>query len=643
VFKFIAKSSLTYFVFFRMNIVFDFDSTFISTECLDELVKITLKGNPKKVEIIEEFERITSEGMSGKLPISESLEQRLKLLNGNRGHISILIPRLQKQVSPSILRNRKFFKINNERIYILSAGFKEFVVPVVSKFGIAPDHVFANTFTFDVNGNITGLDKNNLLSQNGGKIKQLKELGLKGETCIIGDGYTDLELKQAGLANKFYAFTENVLRDNVAKGSDHVTPSFDEFLFINKFPMTISYPKNRIKVLLLEKIHEQAVSTFKREGYNVEYIEKSLSEKELAKKINNVTILGIRSKTNLTRNVLKEANKLLAVGAFCIGTNQIDLEFATRKGVVIFNAPFSNTRSVVELALGEIIMLTRDIFRKSTMLHNGLWDKSSSASHEIRGKKLGIIGYGNIGSQLSVVAEALGMDVYFFDLSEKLALSNATKCKTLRELLKKSDIVTLHIDGNPGNRNFIGENEFRQMKDGVIFLNLSRGFVVDINALRRNLENGKIRGAAIDVFPDEPESNYQKFKCELSGFDNVILTPHIGGSTEEAQENIASFVSSKIIDFINIGTTSLSVNFPNLQLPEVKNAHRLIHIHQNVPGILAKINNTLASYNINILGQYLKTNEEIGYVITDISKNYNKSLLKELKEIPQTIKLRILY
>lgn len=623
--------------------VFDFDSTFIMSEGLEELVKISLNKNPDKEKKLKEFEKITNDGMNGKLPIASSLELRLKLLNSNKVDLEKLISVLNRKVSPSIKRNKKFFQNNSNRIFILSAGFKEFVAPVVENFGIPAQNVFANNFTFDELGNITGLEKKNLLSQNGGKIKQLKKLKLKGDVYVIGDGYTDLELKKSGLAHKFYAFTENILRENVSQQADHVAPSFDEFLYVNKYPMTISYPKNRIKVLLLEKIHDEAFKILKSEGYDVESFDKSLPERELAKKIENVTILGIRSKTQVSKEVLEHANKLLAIGAFCIGTNQIDVDYAQRKGVAVFNAPYSNTRSVVELAIGEIIMLMRNIFKKSSMLHKGIWDKSASDSKEIRGKKLGIIGYGNIGSQLSVLAESLGLDVYFYDVTEKLALGNATKCKSLKELLRKVDIVTVHVDGNKSNKNFISEKEFNQMKNGVVFINLSRGFVVDIKALRDNIKSGKIRGAAIDVYPDEPEKTYQSFKCKLTGLDNVILTPHIGGSTEEAQENIAHFVSKKLIDFINTGTTTLSVNFPNMQLPEIKKSHRLIHIHENVPGILARINNLFASHNINIVGQYLKTNECIGYVISDISKNYNSSLLKELKEIPNTIKLRVLY
>jgi D-3-phosphoglycerate dehydrogenase len=405
----------------------------------------------------------------------------------------------------------------------------------------------------------------------------------------------------------------------------------------------ISYPKNRINVLLLENVHPYAVEAFKSEGFNVEVYPAGLDEDELCEKIKNVSVLGIRSKTMVTARVLENANRLMTIGAFCIGTNQIDLKEATKRGVAVFNAPYSNTRSVVELVIGEIILLIRNIADKSAKMHQGKWDKSATGSFEIRGKKLGMIGYGNIGSQLSVLAESLGMKVFYYDREEKLGLGNATKCKSMKELLEISDIISLHVDGRKENANLIGRNEFDLMKKGVIFLNLSRGHVVDIAALKENILSGKVAGCAVDVFPYEPKSNNEEFKSELRGLPNTLLTPHIGGSTLEAQENIAQFVSGKFLDYINTGSTSNSVNFPNITLPTLENAHRLIHIHNNVPGILARINQILAANGINIVGQYLKTNEQIGYVITDINKEYNKDLIKELRAIEHTIKFRVLY
>lgn len=397
------------------------------------------------------------------------------------------------------------------------------------------------------------------------------------------------------------------------------------------------------RVLLLEKIHPSAVERFEKAGYQVEQVGGSPSPGELVERLRDVSILGLRSKTNLTREIIEAAPRLEAVGAFCIGTNQIDLQACLDRGVAVFNAPFSNTRSVVEMALGEMIVLIRDILKKSSMLHDGVWLKSAPGAREVRGKRLGIVGYGNIGAQLSVVAEAVGMEVRYFDIAEKLPLGNARAVRTLDELLAESDVVTVHVDGSPENSDLIGTREFAQMKDGVVFINLSRGFVVNLEALRAALVSGKVRGAAIDVFPEEPKQDGDLFESPLQGLPNVILTPHIGGSTEEAQEHIGRFVPDRILDYLEKGSTTLSVNFPSLQLPGFRDAHRVVHVHRNVPGILAKINRVMAEREINIVGQYLKTNERIGYVITDIGRDYEPEVVHELRGIPDTIRVRVLY
>ena len=402
-------------------------------------------------------------------------------------------------------------------------------------------------------------------------------------------------------------------------------------------------PRASQRVLLLEGIHEQAVVRFRDVGYEVITNPSSLSEDELIDSLTMVSVLGIRSKTQITARVVEAAPELAALGAFCIGTNQIELDACLRKGIAVFNAPFANTRSVVEIALSEIIVLMRDLFRKSQLLRAGVWEKRSERAREIRGKKLGIIGYGNIGTQLSVVAEAVGMEVWYYDVQEKLAIGNARGCRTMEELLRNSDVVTVHVDGSPVNRDLIGPREFAAMKPGAVFINLSRGFVVDLAALRDALSSGRLRGAAIDVFPEEPSVDGDAFDSPLRGLPNVILSPHIGGSTEEAQENIGIFVPAKLIDFLEKGNTSLSANFPNLQLPEIQGSHRVAHVHRNVPGILARINQVMATREINITGQYLKTNETIGYVITDIGQDYDNGLAQELQSIPGTIRVRVLY
>ena len=625
------------------HFVIDFDSTFTKVEALDILGEISLSNHPEKKERLQKIKDVTDLGMAGELSLRESLDARIKILDAKRVHLDELVNRLSQLISKSIDRNKDFFLANADHTYIVSNGFKDFIIPVVAQLGIKPNHVFANEFIYDANGNIIDFDRDNVLSSNGGKVKQIEQLKLEGEIHMIGDGYTDYEVKEAGVANKFYAYTENIERDQVKAKADHIAPSFDEILFENKMSGALSYPKNRIKMLLLENVHPHAFEKLKEDGFAVETYPAGLDEDELCEKIQGIHVLGIRSKTNVTRKVLEHADKLLAIGAFCIGTNQIDLEAALDKGVAVYNAPYSNTRSVVELAIAEIIMLMRGIPDKNSDMHQGKWSKTATGSNEIRNKKLGIIGYGNIGSQLSVLAENMGMQVQYFDIEERLALGNATKCNSINELLNSSDVVSLHIDGRPENKNIFRKEHFDQMKDEAVFLNLARGPVVDINALREALESGKIRGAGVDVFPEEPKSNKDPFESELKGLSNLILTPHIGGSTQEAQENIADFVPSKIMDYINTGNTGLSVNFPNVNLPALENAHRLLHIHENKPGVLAEINQVLAEHEANIMGQYLKTNETIGYVITDIDKAYDKELIKALKSIDHTIKFRVLY
>jgi D-3-phosphoglycerate dehydrogenase len=623
--------------------IFDFDSTFIQVEALDVLCEIIYENNSNGQQVLSEIQRLTNLGMEGKLSLKESLTKRIELLQANRDHLGSVIEALRHKVSNSVIRNRSFFKQHADDIYIISNGFKEIIIPIVQVYGIKPEHVLANTFRFDHNGKIIGFDEKDELCENKGKVLKIKSLNLKGEVIMIGDGYTDYETLQGGAATKFYAFTENVSRAVVVEKADRLAPSLDEILFDLSYKASVSYPKNRISVLLLENIHPDAVRIFEQEGYSVETVKGSLSKDELCKRIKDVSILGIRSKTQITPRILNCANKLHAIGTFCIGTNQVNLDECSKRGIAVFNAPYSNTRSVVELALGEMIMLIRNTFVKSTKMHQGIWDKSANNSVEIRGKKLGIVGYGSIGAQFSVIAEALGMKVYFYDVIDKLALGNAKKCSSLQELLALSDVVTLHVDGRKENANLINETSFEQMKDGVVFLNLSRGHVVDLNALIKHLKSGKVRGAAVDVFPEEPASNDEPFISELCGLPNVILTPHVGGSTEEAQLDIGNYVARKIIQYINTGSTFGSVNLPEIQLPEFQSAHRIMHIHENVKGILAQINTILLEYDNNIVGQYLKTNENMGYVITDIDNFHNADLEKRLKDIPNTIRYRILY
>lgn len=405
-----------------------------------------------------------------------------------------------------------------------------------------------------------------------------------------------------------------------------------------------SYPKEKIRVLLLENISEIAVRNFEKQGYTqVQRLTKALSEDALIEAVKNVHILGIRSKTQVTKAVLEAASRLQAIGCFCIGVNQVNLSAATDQGVAVFNAPYSNTRSVAELVIGAAIMLIRRIPDKSSAAHQGSWMKEASGSFELRGKTLGIIGYGNIGSQVSVLAEALGMKVIFYDVETKLPLGNASSVSSLKEVLSGADVITLHVPETPQTKNLINKNNLKYCKHGSIIINYARGEVIDLAALRKAIESKQISGAAVDVFPVEPEKNGDPFTTPLQGLPNVLLTPHIGGSTEEAQQHIGEDVSSKMLSYLEKGVTLGSHTVPALSLPPQEGAHRILHIHRNVPGVLGAINGQLSQHKINIVGQYLKTNERIGYVVVDVDKRLSSRAAQLLKEVPQTIKVRLLY
>ncbi|EOW9422158.1 phosphoglycerate dehydrogenase [Vibrio cholerae] len=406
----------------------------------------------------------------------------------------------------------------------------------------------------------------------------------------------------------------------------------------------VSLEKDRIKILLLEGLHPSSVEVLQAAGYsNIEYHKGSLEEAELIEAIKDVHFVGIRSRSNLTEKVINAAEKLVAIGCFCIGTNQVDLNAAAKRGIPVFNAPFSNTRSVAELVLGEILLLLRGIPEKNALAHRGIWKKSADNSYEARGKRLGIIGYGHIGTQLGIIAENLGMHVYFYDIESKLSLGNATQVYTLSELLNKCDVISLHVPETAGTKNMMGAEEFARMKPGAIFINAARGTVVDIPALCNALESGHIAGAAIDVFPEEPASNKEPFESPLMKFDNVILTPHVGGSTQEAQENIGIEVAGKLAKYSDNGSTLSSVNFPEVSLPEHRSCSRLLHIHANRPGILTQINTIFAEEGINIAAQYLQTTAEIGYVVIDVETARSEEALTKLKAIDGTIRARILH
>ncbi|TCJ19014.1 phosphoglycerate dehydrogenase [Flaviaesturariibacter flavus] len=408
--------------------------------------------------------------------------------------------------------------------------------------------------------------------------------------------------------------------------------------------MNTSYPKEKINILLLENVSDVAVANFRRAGYtNVRKLTRALPEEELVQELRQCHLLGIRSKTQLTERALDAARHLHAVGAFCIGVNQVDLRAATDRGIAVFNAPYSNTRSVAELVIGAAIMLIRRVPDKNRAAHEGIWLKEAAGAFELRGKTLGIIGYGNIGSQVSVLAEALGMKVLFYDIETKLPLGNATDARSLKALLGAADVVTVHVPETDQTRNLINKTNLKWFREGAILINYARGEVIDLPALRKALESGAIGGAAVDVFPVEPEKNGDRFQTPLQGLPNVLLTPHIGGSTEEAQVNIGEDVSNKLLQYLEKGISLGSHTVPALALPPQEGAHRILHIHRNQPGVLGAINSELSKARINIVGQYLKTNERIGYVVVDVDKQLSARAAGLLKEVPGTVKVRLLY
>jgi len=623
--------------------VFDFDSTLVRIETLDALADIVLDGHPDADRVRAEIARLTNLTMGGELDFGQSLRARLAMLPLTRAHVDALADRILDEGTSSVRRNLRFFQENAANIVIISGGFREIIAPVAERLGVSPDRVLANDFVYDAEGRVTGVDDANPLSHADGKPKVIKALNLTGPIVMVGDGWNDAEVKLAGAADRFYAFTEVARREKVVAVADAEVRSMDELLHAEGMAGRWSFPRSKIKMLLLENIHPAAVRELEEAGYSVQTAKGALDEDDLIAALKGVHVLGIRSKTNVTERVLAHADRLMAIAAFCIGTNQIDLDAAAAKGVAVFNAPYSNTRSVVELAIGLTITLMRDVVDKSAAMHVGKWNKSAEGSRELRGKTLGIVGYGAIGSQLSVLAEALGMRVIFYDITERLALGNARRIRSLDALLAEADVVSLHVDGRRENANIFGAAQFAKMKPGALLLNLSRGHIVNVGDLAQAMGSGRIGGAAVDVFPEEPRTNSDPFDSPLMGLKNMILTPHIGGSTEEAQEAIAEFAAERLLGYLNRGDTTFCVNLPNVQLAEVSGGHRILHIHRNQPGVMAELNRELTAAGLNILGQHLKTDERTGYVIMDVDRDYDPEALKALKTVAGTLRFRLLH
>ena len=625
------------------TLVIDFDSTIVAAEGLDEIARLALADDPEREAKVDAIESITRDGMEGRIGIDESLRRRLAMLRITGAHVESVVKLLKKRISPSFRRAKAELRRNAGRIYVVSSGFREYVVPVCAELGIAADHVVANAFQWSKDGVATGYDHKSPLARPGGKAEAVRALRLAGTVVAVGDGITDCEIRDHGAAQEFVAYCENIERESVVARADRVVRGVDELLWIYRLPGAPSFPKSRMVALLLENIHADAAQRLRDEGYRVETVSDALPEAELARAVKGVSILGIRSKTRVSAAALAEADRLLAIGCFCIGTEQVDLAAAAARGVAVFNAPYSNTRSVVELAIGEIVMLMRRAVESDRILHAGGWRKSAQGCAELRGKTLGIVGYGHIGSQLSVLAEAMGMQVLYHDLAEVMPLGNARRARMLGELLAKSDVVSLHVDGRRENTNLVGERELARMKPGAHLVNLSRGHIVDLDALARSLRSGHLGGAAVDVFPSEPNSNKDPFDCPLRGIANVILTAHIGGSTAEAQQGIGTFVANRLVELVNTGATAGCVNLPEIAPPPTPRGHRFLHLHRNQPGVLAAINGILARRRINILGQSLRTSDEVGYVVTDVNRSYDDAVVDELRAVDGTIRLRVLH
>jgi D-3-phosphoglycerate dehydrogenase len=515
-------------------------------------------------------------------------------------------------VSPSFARNKEFFKKHQGRVLIVSGGFKEFIAPVVKSFFIDEDCIYANTFIYDKKNNIIGSDEENPLAQEGGKVKLLKQLKLKGQVIAIGDGYTDYQMRESGMAEQFFAFTENIARERVLAKADYIAPSLDEILYKMKLPMALSYPKSRINALLLGKETFATAPYFKLEGYNV-IKRDSLSNKALTD-LKNASIIVSSLKQEITN--LNSFPKLISLAVWGNNNQQFNTNMAQQMAVPIFSSPYANTRSVVELGLGFMFQLSRQ------------------TNTELRGKKIGIIGYGNAGSLMGVLAQNLGMDVLYFDEKDRAPLGNAIACKSVTDLLKKSNYVVLLQSKNTGT--ILAEKELKQMQANACLINLSYDDSIELQSALKLVQQKKLFGFAMDF---QQEENYLKIKPN----SQIIATLNQRNNTLETQQNIASFTSEKIIQYINTGNISRSLNFPDIQLPALQGSHRFIHIHKNKPGLLAKINAVLAKHKINITGQYLKTNETLGYVITDVSKKYDNEVINELKKIEATIKFRVIY
>lgn len=640
------------------NIIFDFDSTIINAEGIELVIQNALQRvdeNERKAKL-EQLRQITNTVTNGEMPLSEAFHRRFALAEITLADVKRAAAEILQTINPTVRETISALKSRGKSLFVFSTSFEQIVKPVAKELGLADENIFANRVRAH-GEQVLGVNEKRPLFMSMGKVyiaEWLKNEGrLDGDTAVVGDGFSDLAIRKNNIAQTFVYFSGTNSRPNIRKEADFVVDRFDQLLPLfcsteelsneTAEALVISSPIEKEKapqIILLENIHKSATSRFVQSKCLTEHYKVSWNENELCRQAESANILGIRSKTKLTARVISCLPNLWAIGAFCIGTNQIDLAAATNAGLPVFNAPYSNTRSVAELVAGEVIMLMRRISEKSSAAHQGKWLKGASGCTEIRGKTAGIIGYGHIGSQVSILLENLGMSVIFHDIVDKLPLGNVKRAQGLHDVLARADVVTLHVPDTTETRGMIGKKELAMMKEGAFLINASRGKVVDLEALRSALIEGHISGAAVDVFPQEPAEPEAPFYSPLQNVPNVILTPHIGGSTQEAQENIARYVSEKLLRFINTGATIGAVNLPEIDLPRVPGTHRILYFHKNVPGVLAKINSVFARREINVEGQILQTRGSVGYLVVDVDSQISAHVFDIMKHIAETIKVR---
>ncbi|MBN2088680.1 phosphoglycerate dehydrogenase [candidate division KSB1 bacterium] len=636
------------------NILFDFDCCFLQQEAIEFLIELGLR----KFDVAEQQFRLESlRSLAARTEAHEvsrghKMNQQLQISQINQADVKRAASLMETQLLPEVQMVINYLKENNRQIIVFSRGFEELVLPVTDLLEIPRRNVFSNRLLFEAGSEIPGIDDSNPLFLQSGKVylaEYLKNQGrLLGPTAVIGDSRADLSIRKSGIANYFIYF-ENLRTDETTLSeADFVIQQLDQLLPLVTSPFLTNQRKSpaprdketkKYHTILVENIHPIATSKLKEADFSIQSYKHAPDAGELALLTSICNVLGIRSKTQLRAEILEKMQHLFVIGCFCIGTDQVDLEAAARHGIPVFNAPYANTRSVAELVAGMAIMLMRDVVDKSNAAHQGQWLKKTTHACELRGKTVGIIGYGHIGSQVSILFEDLGLKIIYYDIVDKLPLGNARRMPSLEVLLAEADIVTLHVPDTPETRGMINERTGHLMKSGSILINTSRGKVVDLNVLKSAIKSGRIIGAALDVFPEEPGSNQDPFVCELQNLPNVILTPHIGGSTLEAQERIADEVSTKLINFLKTGATIGAVNFPEADLPPTSDSYRILHIHRNQPQVLAKIHNIFSQYQVNVTAEILKTRDSIGYLIVDIHRDNPAPVPELLSRITETIRV----